>query len=195
AGAVPGPACYGRGGTQPTVTDAALVLGYVDPGYFLGGRMKLDLEAAAASIQVLADQLGKDLPSTAAGIMAIANEHMVGAIREITVNEGYNPRDSVIVAGGGSAGLSIMEIARTLGCRKIVLPRTASALSACGAQYSDFSFMQTASAATRTDAFDFDRINATLARIDEAVGEFRQSLEERGVTDGEVSWFVEARYL
>ncbi|MCB1435176.1 MAG: hydantoinase/oxoprolinase family protein, partial [Alphaproteobacteria bacterium] len=62
AGAMPGPVCYGRGGTQPTVTDAALVLGYVDPGYFLGGRMKLDLEAAAASIQVLADQLGKDLP-------------------------------------------------------------------------------------------------------------------------------------
>jgi N-methylhydantoinase A len=195
AGAMPGPVCYGRGGLLPTVTDAALVLGYVDPEYFLGGRMKLDLEGARAALASLAADLGQTLESTAAGILAIANEHMVRAIQEITVNEGYNPSDSVIVAGGGSCGFSIMEIARILDCRKIVLPRTASALSACGAQYSSYSFEKAASVAARTDAFDFDRVNAALAGIADAVADFARSLEARGVQNADVTYFVEARYL
>ena len=195
AGAMPGPVCYGRGGKQPTVTDAALMLGYVDPEYFLGGRMKLDLEGARAALASLAAELGETLESTAAGILAIANEHMVRAIREITVNEGYNPSDSVIVAGGGSCGFSIMEIARILNCRRVVLPRTASALSACGAQYSSYSFEKAASAAARTDVFDFGRVNAALADIDEAVADFAGSLEARGVRNAEVTYLVEARYL
>ena len=116
AGAEPGPACYGRGGDQPTVTDAALVLGYVDPDYFLGGRMKLDVEAARGAVRRVPNSAKPR--ETAAGILAIANEHMVRAIQEITVNEGYNPKDSVIVAGGGSCGFSTMEIARKLDCRR-----------------------------------------------------------------------------
>ncbi len=195
AGAMPGPVCYGRGGTEPTVTDAALILGYVDPDYFLGGRMKLDLPAARRAMEEIARRLGKNVESTAAGVLAIANEHMVRAIQEITVNEGYNPSDSTIVAGGGSCGFSIMEIARTLDCRKIVLPRTASALSACGAQYANYTFEKAASAAARTDAFDYERIDAALAGIDEAVADFGKSLQARGVVDTGMTYFVEARYL
>lgn len=194
AGSVPGPVCYGRGGTEPTVTDAALVLGYVDPDYFLGGRMKLDLPAARAAMADLGRRLGQSVEATAAGILSIANEHMVRAIQEITVNEGYNPKDSTIVAGGGSCGFSIMQIARTLGCANVVLPRTASALSACGAQYSSFAFERSASAAARTDAFDFARVNAALEEIDRGMAGFRDSLESRGITDASVTYFVEARY-
>jgi N-methylhydantoinase A/oxoprolinase/acetone carboxylase beta subunit/N-methylhydantoinase B/oxoprolinase/acetone carboxylase alpha subunit len=195
AGAVPGPVCYGRGGTQPTVTDAALALGYVDPNYFLGGRMRLDVEASRAAMKILADQLGQSVDTAAAGILSVANEHMVRAIQEITINEGYNPKDSAIVAGGGSCGFAILQIAQTLGCRKIVLPRTASALSACGAQFSNFAFEKTASCAARTDAFDYDRVNAALAGLGEAIAAFGESLERRGVTESAVSYFVEARYL
>ncbi|MGO4841640.1 hydantoinase/oxoprolinase family protein, partial [Rhizobiaceae sp. 2RAB30] len=114
AGSVPGPACYGRGGTDATVTDAALVLGYVDPDYFLGGRMKLDLDAARTAIARIAAKLGQDVEATAAGMLAIANEQMVRAIQELTINEGYDPSRSTMVAGGGSCGFSIMSIAQTL---------------------------------------------------------------------------------
>jgi N-methylhydantoinase B len=195
AGSVPGPACYANGGLKPTVTDAAVVLGYIDPDYFLGGRMKLDVAAARRAIDALAKGLSQDAETTAAGILSIANEHMVRAIEEITVNEGISPKDSAIAAGGGSAGISIMEIAAKLGCRRIVLPRTASAFSACGAQFSDFAMEETVSFAARTDAFDHEGVNAALARANHAIARFGNLLEERGIRGGRVSYSVEARYL
>lgn len=195
AGAVPGPVCYGRGGTEPTVTDAAAVLGYLDPAYFLGGRMQLDLQAAERAVAELAERLGQGMEVTAAGILAIANEHMVKAIQEITINQGYDPKHCTIVAGGGSSGLGIMQIAAKLGCRTMLLPRTAAALSACGAQYSDIAFEQTGSCVVRTDDFDFARVNATLAEIDAGIDAFARNVRERGVTDATVTYSVEARYL
>ena len=180
---MPGPACYGRGGTAATVTDAAAVLGYLDPGFFLGGRMQLDLPAAELALRQIAEQLGQSMEAAAAGILAIANEHMVKAIQEITVNQGYDPRDCTIVAGGGSSGLGIMQIAAKLGCRTVLLPRTAAALSACGAQYSDIAFEQTGSCVTRTDDFDLARVNATLAEIDAGIDTFARKVRERGVAD------------
>ena len=95
AGADPGPACYGRGGNLCTVTDSALVLGYLDPDYFLGGRMKLDVNAARRVVDEIAVALGQPLLASAYGILAVANELMVGAIKEITVDEGVDPRDSL----------------------------------------------------------------------------------------------------
>src|SRR4051812_30101757 len=93
AGAEPGPACYGHGGVDPTVTDAAVVLGYIDPGYFLGGRLALDAEAAQRAIQsAIAEPLGFSVQRAAWAILAVANEHMVGAVREITINQGIDPR-------------------------------------------------------------------------------------------------------
>ncbi len=120
AGSNPGPACYGRGGEFPTVTDAAMVLGYIDPAFFNGGRLSLDAAASARVIGRLAAEFGQEPDVTAAAIMTIANELMIKAIGEITVNEGLNPRESVIVAGGGAAGFNIMPIARELGCDTVV---------------------------------------------------------------------------
>ena len=99
AGAVPGPACYGTGGTEPTVTDAALLLGYLDPDYFLGGRLALDTEAARRAVGTLADQLDKSLDDGAHAIMSLANELMIKAIQDITVTEGFNPRECTLRRG------------------------------------------------------------------------------------------------
>lgn len=195
AGSQPGPACYGRGGTLPTVTDAALVLGYIDPNYFLGGRMTLDIEGSADAVRKVADPLGKSIEEAAAGIMSLASEHMVKAIQEITVNEGHDPKESVIVAGGGSCGFTAVDIARKLGCSRVILPRTAAALSACGAHYSNVVFEQTGSAVTRSDTFNYDKVNATIDEILREIAKFEAGVRERGVTRSKISFFVEARYL
>lgn len=137
AGSVPGPACYALGGARPTVTDAAVALGYIDPDHFLGGRMKLNVAAARAAVAQVGDPLGLGVDDAALGILRIAGEQMIKAIEEITVNDGINPRESLIVAGGGAAGLNVLPIADALGCRRVLLPATAGGLSACGAQYSD----------------------------------------------------------
>jgi N-methylhydantoinase A len=99
AGADPGPACYGRGGSLPTVSDAAVVLGYFDPDYFLGGRMKLDVDAARRAVADIAARIGVSTEETAFRILSLAGDFMMRAISDITVNEGVNPRDSTILAG------------------------------------------------------------------------------------------------
>jgi N-methylhydantoinase A len=194
AGADPGPACYGNGGTEPTVTDAALVLGYLDPDSFLGGRMKLDAEAARKTVSALATELDLGLEEAALAIVTIANEHMVAAIKEITVNQGVDPREAAIVAGGGAAGLGIAAIARELGCRNVLLPRTAGALSAFGGQQADIVTEAGRSMVTDSERFDHDRVEATLGEIDASLEEMAASLRRRGLQSSTVEHFVEARY-
>ncbi len=195
AGADPGPACYGRGGDEPTVTDAALVLGYLDPDYFLGGRMKLDTVAARRVVTGVAENLDQSVEQAAFSIMTLANEHMIKAIQEITINQGINPQESTLVAGGGAAGLSIMPIARELGCESIVLPRTAGALSAWGMQLSDIVAEHSVSRLTITNDFDYDGVNGVLQSIEDELMRFKTTLEGRGLESFELELFVEARYL
>ena len=194
AGSIPGPACYGSGGDQPTVTDAALVLGYIDPDFFNGGRLSLDRDAAVTVISKLAETLGKGVDETANAIMVIANELMIKAISEITVNDGLNPRESVIVAGGGAAGFNIMPIAQELGCDTVILPRTASALSACGMQYSSIVFEATRSRFTDSQNFDREGANRALDEIEAELMAFRDSLGTAKDASIEIEFFAEARY-
>ncbi len=194
AGAMPGPACYGRGGDFPTVTDACVVLGYVDPAYFNGGRMTLDAAAAHRVIAKIAGELGRKVEDAAFAILTIANELMIKAIHEITVSEGLNPRESVLVAGGGAAGLNIMPIARELGCKTTILPKTASAMSACGMQYSDIIFEQTRSRVTMSGSFDAPGVNKALAEIDAELDRFHASLQGAARAKIKKEFFVEARY-
>ena len=137
AGSSPGPACYGLGGTEPTVTDAAVTLGYISPDRFLGGRMKLDGHAADRAVGSVATLLKKSVKETAAAILRLSSETMIKAVEDITVHDGVNPADSVLVAGGGAAGLNIVSIGKSLGCKKIIVPKAAGAITASGAQYSD----------------------------------------------------------
>ncbi|MBS0397991.1 MAG: hydantoinase/oxoprolinase family protein, partial [Proteobacteria bacterium] len=194
AGADPGPACYGRGGTQPTTTDAALLLGYLDPEYFNGGRMRLDLAASRRAIEPLATQLGKSAEDTATGILTVASEHMVAAIKEITINEGVDPRDSLLLAGGGAAGLNIVPIARELGCTRVLLPRMAGALSACGAQFTDIVTEFSHSHLTASGSFAFTEVNRVLAELEASMDGFAEGLRKRGVQRFRSAYFVEARY-
>jgi N-methylhydantoinase A len=194
AGATPGPACYGAGGNQPTVTDACVVLGWFDPDYFNGGRMMLDAGAAHRVIEELAGKLERTVPDTAFAIITIANELMIKAIHEITVSEGVNPRESVIVAGGGAAGFNILPIARELGCSITILPKTASAMSACGMQYSDLVFEQTRSRVTMSGSFDRDGVNFALDEIDAALEQFRDNLHGAAKAAVRKEYLVEARY-
>lgn len=195
AGSVPGPACYGRGGTRATVTDAAVVLGYIDPESFLGGRMRLDLAAAHRAVGAVADRLGLPPDRTADGILRIANEEMIKAITDVTINDGINPRDSVVVAGGGAAGLNIGPIAAALGCRRVVIPRTAGGLSACGAQYCDIVLDATASHVVRTSDVDRTALNVVLDDLHARLEPQRRELHDQGLDRHRFELGVEARYV
>jgi len=195
AGAVPGPACYGAGGDLPTVTDAALLLGYLDAQYFLGGRMALDVEAARRVIETIAAGIGGSIEEAADAIMHLTSEYMIKAIHDITVTEGFNPAESALVAGGGAAGLNIMPIAAELGCTSVILPKTASALSACGMQFSDIIAEHSASKVTLSGNFNYDGVNQALQAIDDELGRFVKTLESRGLADSSIEYFLEARYL
>ena len=194
AGAVPGPAAYARGGTDPTVTDASLVVGYLDPEYFLGGRMRLDCAAAAEALQrAVATPLGMSLEEAASAVLELQVEHMVGAIEAITLNQGVDPRSAVLIGGGGSAGFYSVAIARKLGCEKVVMPETAAALSAVGALFSDLSAEYSATHPTSSSDFDFDGVNLTLSRLEAECERFATT--SYAITQGHrIHRSVEARY-
>jgi N-methylhydantoinase A len=194
AGSRPGPACYGAGGTAPTVTDCALVLGYIDPAFFLGGAMRLDLEAAHRALESeVAKKLGLGIEPAAAAVLALATEKMVGAIEEITINQGIDPRSAVLIGGGGAAGLNAVAVARRLGCREVVIPETGAALSAAGALMSELSAEYGRMAFATSERFEAEAINAVLASLEEQCRAFIEgpgagSLEQR------IDYTVEARY-
>ena len=131
AGAFPGPVCYSRGGTIPTVTDAQLVLGYLDPDNFAGGRMKLDRDAAAQAIESLGKPLGMSAQECAAGICRIVELQMADVIRKVTVEKGFDPRDFVLFAFGGAGPAHAGVFAAELGVKKIVVPQRKAASTWC----------------------------------------------------------------
>ncbi len=139
AGADPGPACWGKGNTEPTVTDADVVMGYIDPNNFLGGRIKLDKDASVRAVQGVADALGMGLMETAAGIAKIAEFKMADIIRKTTVEKGFDPRDFTLFAFGGAGPVHAGVFARELGVKKVLIPlnRVASTWCAFGAATAD----------------------------------------------------------
>jgi N-methylhydantoinase A len=138
AGAVPGPMAYGRGGTEPTTTDAALVLGYIDAAGFLGGKLPLDAERAHQGVvQKLAEPLGADAWTVAAGVFDVLIAKTVGAIREITVERGKDPAEFSLLAFGGAGPMIAPMIARELGARELIVPRVPAVFSAWGMLFSD----------------------------------------------------------
>lgn len=133
AGARPGPVCYGQGGTEPTVTDANLVLGFLDPEYFLGGVQKLDREAARHAIGArIADPLGLSVKDAALGVIRIVDANMAEGVRGVSIARGFDPRDACLVAAGGAGPLHACGIAQELGMELVLIPRASSVFCASG---------------------------------------------------------------
>lgn len=194
AGAVPGPVCYGAGGVEPTMTDACLTLGYVDPDYFLGGTMQLDAGAAARAIEdKVANPLDISVQDAAAAIVSVATENMVQAIADITVNQGIDPADSVLIGGGGAAGLNSVFIARRLGCPTLLIPETGAALSAAGALMSDLTNEYRATFFTTSGEFDRPGVNRVLEELREQCQIFIDGPGASAASHA-IEYTVEARY-
>lgn len=194
AGAVPGPVAYDRGGEIPTLTDACLILGYIDPVFFLGGSMQLDLEAARRAMQKhVAEPLGLGLEEAALAVVKIATENMVQAIVDITVNQGIDPQDAVLIGGGGAAGLNSAMIAQRLNCGKVVIPEVGAGLSAAGALMSDLTQLYRATHFTTSGAFDLEGVNRVLAGLKARAEAFIDG-PGAGSIEQSIEFIAEARY-
>ena len=194
AGAHPGPACYGLGGEEPTITDAHLVLGRLDPERFLGGGMTLRPERAHAAIGVLAERLGIGPAEAAEGVLVLANANMAQTIRSITVERGHDPRDFSLVAFGGAGPLHAAELAEGLGIGEVVIPPHPGITSAAGLLTSDLRYDQMRTVFVVEGAIDGEA-------LDRGFGDLAGTLVERLARDGadpadvQVERFLDCRYV
>ncbi|HET9072900.1 MAG TPA: hydantoinase/oxoprolinase family protein [Acidimicrobiales bacterium] len=193
AGAEPGPAAYGKGGTEPTVTDANVVLGYLPPS-LIGGEMTLDAGAATAAVQRIADAMGlPDARTAAAGIVDIVNENMFGALRLVSVQQGYDPRDFALVAFGGAGPLHANALGRLMGSWPVIVPPSPGVLCAYGDATTS---LRNEAARTFIRRFSETSDAEVAAGLRELGAEARAVLDEEGVAGDEqqVSWQVDVRY-
>src|SRR5271170_2706182 len=182
AGADPGPAAYGKGGTQPTVTDANLVLGRLDPDNFLGGAMQLDPDAARRAVAGLAGRLGLSIEHAAEGILTIVNANMANAISSRTVQKGLDPRGFALVAFGGAGPLHGAHVARALGIPEVIVPAYPGITSAVGLLTTDLKYDAVRTEFQSGDAVDLDRLNTDFAAMQ---SELERQLAADGVTAAE----------
>ena len=166
AGAAPGPACYGKGGTLPTTTDANLVLGYLDPDYFAGAKMQLDTAAARRAIEThIATPMGLTIEAAAAGMYRVACNNMAQGVREVTIKRGYDPREFPLVAAGGAGPIHSCLICNELEIPLQIVPRSSSVLCAFGMLLSELKHDFLRTFVARLDTLDWNRLAAVLAEM------------------------------
>jgi N-methylhydantoinase A len=192
AGADPGPASYGRGGTEPTVTDANVIVGHLPPR-LLGGEMELDVEAAKAAVQKIGDALGLDVHQAAEGIIDIVNENMAGALRLVSVQRGYDPRDFALVAFGGAGPLHANAVAKVMGSFPVIVPPAPGLLCATGDLVADFRGEFARTFIRTVDQITGDELRGIL---EELGAEATAWLEREGIDASarRVSFNVDMRY-
>ena len=167
AGAQPGPAAYGRGGRRATVTDALVVLGYLNNELLLGGRLRIDAAAARAAIAAdVARLLKLDVEQAAHGIFTVVNSNMVSGIRRVSIEKGYDPRDFIMVVGGGAGPAHAGRLAAELGIPTILIPKVSSAFCAFGEILSDMKHSYLSSSAVRVDSIDYAHLNGLFAGME-----------------------------
>jgi N-methylhydantoinase A len=194
AGADPGPACYGKGGGEPTVTDAFVVTGVLDPRYFLGGEIELEPSLAFASYREIAGKLGMGVREVAMGVIRIATANMVNAMKLVSVRRGYDPRDFVIVAFGGGGPMFASSLARELGVKKVIIPRVPGVFSAWGMLMTDLRHDYIQTKVVRLG-------HNTLKELLEIVGGMKErallQLEEEGIgkKDTRFEAYFDIRYV
>ena len=176
AGAVPGPVCYQKGGSEPTVTDADLLLGYINSQYFLGGEMTVDLDAATTAVkQKVADPLGMSVAEAAHGIYRLVNANMIGAMRVVTIQRGHDPRDFSLVVSGGTAAVHAIPMAQELRIPRVIFPLTPGAFSAVGLITADARYDVHRSYVARSSQADPRRLQRIFAELSrEATGKIEE---------------------
>jgi N-methylhydantoinase A len=194
AGAKPGPACYGLGGVQPTVTDANLVLGRLRSDYFLGGAMKIDPALAHRAIEELAAQLNLTWVEAAGGVITLVNNNMANAIRSRTIQKGYDPREFTLVAFGGAGPLHAAEMARSLNIPEVIVPLYPGITSAIGLLSTDLKYDLIKNEFMLDTELDLDKLNRDFGALDR---EARAQLRRDGVPDEAISLMhaADCRYV
>lgn len=192
ARAVPGPACYGQGGVRPTVTDANLFLGRLDPGYFLGGRMRLDVSLAEAALSELAERAGMPTSDLASSIVEIANENMASAIKMVSLERGHDPRRFALFAFGGAGPLHAAAVARSLRIPRVLVPMFPGNASALGMLLADLRVDKVWTQAFRSSRVDADLVARQFGQIREAA---EAELRQEGFTgEPDVQFAISMRY-
>jgi len=195
AGSDPGPVCYDLGGDKPTVTDANLILGYLNKDYFLGGEMAVDTEKAGAAIRrEIADPLGMDETEAAAGIFQIINQNMADATKVVSVQRGHDPREYALVSAGGACSIHACKIAEEVGCRTVIVPRAASVFCALGMLESDIRLDNVRTFNASIPGVDLNEFNETIREVEERS---LQELLQEGVEQqrARLLRFLDVRYL
>ena len=192
SGANPGPACYGQGGTAPTVTDANLILGRISNTAFLGGRMMLDIEASYNAMAPLAAEFDMEVLTLAEGIVKLANEHMAQALRVISIQQGFDPREFSLMCFGGAGGLHVCELAEALEIPEAIVPRNSGILSAQGMVTSE-----PGRELVQTWRCLIEQLEASTLehRIDNLIEQARTELAAEGITDIHSVTSLDLRYL
>lgn len=194
AGAEPGPACYARGGKEATVTDASVVLGYVNPAYFAGGSMELDAEAAHAAVASLGERLGLSPTEAAAGIHRVINAKMADAIRLVSIQRGYDPRQFGLLVLGGGGPVHGGRLAAELSIPRVIVPPVPGVLSALGLLVASVEHDHAETVAVRVEEADPGALEAAIAAVDERVAEMMDAEQvPRGVA--EVTRLADMRYV
>jgi len=171
AGADPGPACYGWGGSEPTVTDANVVAGRINPDYFLGGEIPLDVEKARKALQPIADAFHISVEQAAMGVIRLADANMVNALKLVSVRRGYDPRDFVLVAFGGGGAMHAGALMRELRVKKVIIPVQPAVFSAWGMLMTDLRQDYIRTLITRTDQVRPETLNAIFAEMEAQAAE------------------------
>jgi N-methylhydantoinase A len=175
AGASPGPASYGLGGTEPTVTDANLIAGRINPDYFLGGELQLDVEKARTAYQPIADALGVSIEEAAIGVIRLANANMVNALKLVSVRKGYDPREFALIAFGGGGSMHAVALARELRIAKVIIPVAPGHFSAFGMMMSDAMQDYLLTALTASEEGSRDRVASIFGDLESQATEFFQT--------------------
>jgi N-methylhydantoinase A len=194
AGADPGPACYDMGGLEPTITDANVILGRINPDYFLGGEMSLDVEASKRALSRISGELGGDVVEAAEGVIKVANSKMARSIRYISTERGYNAREFSIVAFGGAAPVQVVDLAEAVGIGEVIIPPSPGVFSAFGFLVADVVHHYVKTVYIKSPEVSAERVEAIFIEMEEA-GAIQLDKDEAPIEDRWLDRSVDMRYI
>ncbi len=194
AGSVPGPACYGKGGTAPTVTDANLILGYLNPEYFLGGKMTIDLKAAEKALSTVAEQLKVGITEVAEAIYNVVNENMINAIILAAIRRGYDPQRFLLIVGGGTGAIHAVGLAKRLKISQVLVPKQSPVYCAFGLLLSDLKHDYVRSYVAPLRKMDFAEVNGIFREMER---QGKETLAKEGISAGGMRFrrWADMRYI